>query len=105
MEALEFMHCEGIHAGRERGLPKLILLDLKMLRMDGLQVLERLRGSERTRHIPVETLTSSAEETDLVRGYSPGVDSFIVKPVDFAQFAEIVSQVGMYWVLANQVPG
>jgi two-component system response regulator len=73
-----------------------------MPRMDGLQVLERLKGDERTRAIPVVMLTSSREEKDLVESYKLGVNSYIVKPVDFEQFADTVSQVGMYWVLANQ---
>ena len=76
-----------------------------MPRMDGLQLLERLKRSEQTRCIPVVMLTSSAEETDLVKSYSLGVNSYIVKPVDFAQFAEIVAQISMYWVLANYLPG
>ena len=76
-----------------------------MPRMDGLQLLERLKRSQQTRGIPVVMLTSSAEETDLVKSYSLGVNSYIVKPVDFAQFAEIVAQISMYWVLANYLPG
>lgn len=105
VEALDYLSCEGVHADRDNGLPRLILLDLKMPRMDGLQLLERLKGSQQTRGIPVVMLTSSAEETDLVKSYSLGVNSYIVKPVDFAQFAEIVAQIGMYWVLANHLPG
>ena len=76
-----------------------------MPRMDGLQLLERLKRSQQTRGIPVVMLTSSAEETDLVKSYSLGVNRYIVKPVDFAQFAEIVAQISMYWVLANYLPG
>ena len=102
VEALEYLYCEGEYAGRESGPPKLVLLDMKMPRMDGLQVLERLKGDPRTRAIPVVMLTSSREETDLVESYKLGVNSYIVKPVDFEQFADTVSQVGMYWVLANQ---
>lgn len=105
VEAMEYLNCEGAYAERDNGLPKLILLDLKMPRMDGLQVLERLKGSEAMRRIPVVMLTSSAEETDLIKSYSLGVNSYIVKPVDFTQFAEIVAQIGLYWVLANQLPG
>ncbi len=105
VEALEYVFREGAYADRDNVLPKLILLDLKMPRMDGLQVLERLKGSEETRGIPIVMLTSSAEETDLVRSYSLGVNSYIVKPVDFAQFADIVAQIGLYWVLANHLPG
>jgi len=104
VEALDYLFCEGSYAGRDNGPPKLVLLDLKMPRMDGLQVLERLKTSEATRQIPVVMLTSSREEGDLISSYSLGVNSYIVKPVDFEQFAEIVDQVGMYWVLANQAP-
>lgn len=105
VEALEYLFCEGAYAGRANGLPKLVLLDLKMPRMDGLQVLEKLRQVEATRLLPVVMLTSSREETDLVRSYALGVNSYIVKPVDFEKFAETVGQVGMYWVLTNQAPG
>jgi CheY-like chemotaxis protein len=100
--ALDYIFCEGEYAGRDSGPPKLVLLDVKMPRMDGLQVLERLKRDERTRIIPVVMLTSSREEKDLVESYKLGVNSYIVKPVDFEQFADTVSQVGMYWVLANQ---
>ena len=102
VEALDYLFCEGEYAGRDSGPPKLVLLDVKMPRMDGLQVLERLKRDERTRTIPVVMLTSSREEKDLVESYKLGVNSYIVKPVDFEQFADTVSQVGMYWVLANQ---
>ena len=102
VEALEYLHCQGAWANRAGGPPKLVLLDMKMPRMDGLQVLERLKGDAKTRAIPVVMLTSSREESDLVESYALGVNSYIVKPVDFEQFAEVVSQVGMYWVLANQ---
>ena len=102
VEALEYLFCEGAYAGRDSGLPKLVLLDMKMPRMDGLQVLAKLKADARTRAIPVVMLTSSREERDLVHSYSLGVNSYIVKPVDFEQFADTVSQVGMYWVLANQ---
>jgi len=102
VEALEYLHCEGAWSARAGGPPKLVLLDMKMPRMDGLQVLERLKGDPKTRAIPVVMLTSSREESDLVESYALGVNSYIVKPVDFEQFAEVVSQVGMYWVLANQ---
>ena len=105
VEALEYLFCEGAYAGRDNGLPKLVLLDMKMPRMDGLQVLKRLKGSEQTRNIPVVMLTSSREEGDLLSSYSLGVNSYIVKPVDFEQFAETVAQVGMYWVLTNEAPG
>jgi len=102
VEALDYLFCEGDYADREGGPPKLVLLDMKMPRMDGLQVLDRLKKDPKTRSIPVVMLTSSREESDLVESYSLGVNSYIVKPVDFEQFADTVSQVGMYWVLANQ---
>ena len=104
VEALEWLHCEGAWADRDGRLPRLVLLDLKMPRMDGLQVLARLKGDARTRNLPVVMLTSSREEGDLLGSYALGVNSYIVKPVDFEQFADTVAQVGMYWVLVNQAP-
>ena len=104
VEALEYLFCEGRYADRDNGPPKLVLLDLKMPRMDGLQVLERLKANPATRSIPIVMLTSSREEGDLVTSYSLGVNSYIVKPVEFDKFAEMVEQIGMYWVLANQAP-
>ncbi len=83
-------------------LPQLILLDLKLPKVDGLEVLERIKGDERTRAIPVVVLTSSSEGPDIDRAYSLGVNSYIVKPVDFGQFCETVKQLGMYWLLLNQ---
>ena len=102
VEALDYLFCEGAYAGRDSGPPKLVLLDMKMPRMDGMQVLDRLKKDAKTKSIPVVMLTSSREESDLVESYALGVNSYIVKPVDFEQFADTVSQVGMYWVLANQ---
>jgi two-component system response regulator len=102
VEALEFLRCEGNWAQRRNGHPRLVLLDLKMPRMDGLEVLRQLKQDPRTRHIPVVMMTSSQEEGDLMASYSLGVNSYVVKPVDFDSFAETVAQVGMYWVLANQ---
>jgi len=86
-------------------MPKLVLLDMKMPRMDGLQVLRKLKSAEKTRHIPVIMLTSSQEESDLMNSYLSGVNSYIVKPVDFEQFDETIAQVGMYWAVVNQTPG
>jgi two-component system response regulator len=102
VEALDFLRCEGTWAQRRNGHPRLVLLDLKMPRMDGLEVLRQLKNDARTRTIPVVMMTSSQEEGDLVASYSLGVNSYIVKPVDFDSFAETVAQVGMYWVLSNQ---
>lgn len=104
VEALEYLFCEGRFADRANGHPKLILLDLKMPRMDGLQVLERMKANERTRTIPVVMMTSSREEGDLLASYRLGVNSYVVKPVDFGEFADMVSKVGMYWMIANQAP-
>lgn len=104
VEALDYLFCEGEFADRAGGLPKLVLLDLKMPRLDGLQVLKRLKADPRTMKIPVVMLTSSHEEGDLLESYALGVNSYIVKPVDFENFAETVSQVGMYWVLMNTAP-
>ena len=103
IEALEYLFSEGAFADRGSAQPRLVLLDLKMPRMDGLQVLKRMKGDERTRHIPVVMMTSSREEGDLLASYALGVNSYIVKPVDFDSFAETVAQVGMYWVLANEM--
>ena len=105
VEAVEYLYCEGIYAGRTNGPPRLVLLDLKMPRMDGLQVLGRMKADERTKTIPVVMMTSSREEGDLLASYRLGVNSYIVKPVDFDAFAETVAQVGMYWLIANEAPG
>lgn len=104
VEALEFLRREGPHADRTGGLPRLVLLDLKMPRMDGLQVLRAMKGDDALRHVPVVMMTSSREEGDLLASYQLGVNSYIVKPVDFGEFAETVAQVGMYWMIANQAP-
>ena len=104
VEALDFLFREGAYSARQGAAPRLVLLDLKMPRLDGLQVLERLKKDERTRTIPVVMMTSSREEGDLLASYHLGVNSFIVKPVDFAEFAEKVAEVGMYWMLSNQAP-
>lgn len=104
VEALDYLFCEGQYEGRSNGRPRMVLLDLKMPRMDGMQVLERMKADARTSSIPVVMMTSSREEGDLLRSYELGVNSYIVKPVDFGEFAETVSQVGMYWLIANQVP-
>ena len=104
-EALEFIFCEGAHAARRiTDTPKVILLDLKLPKVDGLEVLKRLKGDVRTKTIPVVVLTSSKEQSDVVESYGLGVNSYIVKPVNFEQFAEAVHKLGFYWLLLNQPP-
>ena len=104
-EALQFIFCEGAHAGRkvEDG-PKVILLDLKLPKVDGLEVLKRIKSDLRTKLIPVVVLTSSKEQSDVVESYQLGVNSYIVKPVNFEQFSEAVQKLGMYWLLLNHPP-
>lgn len=104
-EALEFLFGTGAHAGRDVSImPQVILLDLKLPKIDGLQVLRRIRADERTKLLPVVILTSSTEEQDLVSGYSLGANSYVRKPVEFPDFAEAVRQLGLYWLLLNQLP-
>lgn len=103
VEALEFIFCEGAYAGRDiEDRPKVILLDLKLPFVDGLEVLQRIKADPRTQSIPVVVLTSSREESDIVKSYRLGVNSYIVKPVDFEQFNESVKSLGLYWLLLNQ---
>jgi CheY-like chemotaxis protein len=103
VEALEFIFCEGPHAHRSIDqVPKVVLLDLKLPRLDGLEVLRRLKSDPRTRSIPVVVLTSSREQSDVVASYDLGVNSYIVKPVNFDSFVKSVSDLGMYWLLLNQ---
>jgi len=102
VEALDYLFCEGEYAGRDSGPPKLVLLDMKMPRMDGLQVLQRLKGDPKTRSIPVVMLTSSREESDLVESYALGVNSYIVKPVDLEHFFRAMQDIGTYWLELNQ---
>jgi two-component system, response regulator len=104
-EALEFVFATGRYAGRNIDRrPKVILLDLKLPLVDGLEVLRRVKADPRTRVIPVVVLTSSCEERDLVESYHLGANSYIVKPVDFEQFVEAVRTFGMYWLLVNELP-
>ena len=103
VEALEFLFGEGIHAGRDlRLMPQVILLDLKLPRIDGLEVLRRVRADSRTRLLPAVILSSSNEEQDRLQGYSLGANSYIRKPVDFVQFIEAVRQLGLYWLILNE---
>jgi CheY-like chemotaxis protein len=104
-EAIEFVFCEGACAHRkiEDG-PKVILLDLKLPKVDGLEVLKRIKNDDRTKTIPVVVLTSSKEQKDVIESYQLGVNSYIVKPVNFEGFATAVQEIGMYWLLLNQAP-
>jgi two-component system response regulator len=105
VEALDYLFCQGKYANRDTGdMPKLILLDLKLPKMDGLQVLERLRADERTKLTPVVILTSSKEEQDLLSSYKSGANSYVRKPVDFNKFVEAVHNIGLYWLLINESP-
>lgn len=104
-EALEFLFCNGAHSERTfEPPPKLVLLDLKLPKVDGMEVLKRIKADSRTSTIPVVILTSSKEERDLVQGYGLGANSYIQKPVDFQQFRDTVKSVGLYWLLINQAP-
>jgi len=104
-EALNFLFGEGMHVGRGTiRVPKVILLDLKLPKIGGLEVLRRIKADPRTRMIPIVVLTSSREEKDLLESYQLGVNSYIVKPVDFNQFNDCLRDIGMYWVLSNAPP-
>ncbi len=104
-DALDFIFCRAAH--RERSIterPKVILLDLKLPKLDGLEVLKAIRGDERTRAIPVVILTSSKEQKDLFEGYKLGVNAFVQKPVDFEQFRRTIKDIGMFWLVVNEAP-
>jgi two-component system response regulator len=103
VEALDFLYGSGKHTGRDLSvMPEVVLLDLKMPRMDGLEVLRRIRSDERTKLLPVVVLTSSLEDKDRVESYRLGTNSYVRKPVDFHQFAEAVQQLGLYWMVLNE---
>ena len=103
VQALEYVFGTGAHAGRDMSeMPQLILLDLKLPKIDGLEVLRRLRADERTRFLPVVILTSSKEEQDLLKSYKLGANSYVRKPVDFVEFTQAVQQLGLYWLILNE---
>lgn len=105
-EALDVIFSKGKYEGNKNPLqPKLILLDLKLPRVDGLEILRQIKSNEQTKVIPVVVLTSSKEETDIIESYRLGVNSYIVKPVNFDSFTKAVSELGLYWVVHNQSPG
>jgi two-component system, response regulator len=101
--ALDYLFARGAYSARDtKELPQVVLLDLNLPKIGGLEVLRAIRADERTRHLPVVILTSSREDRDLMEGYESGANSYIVKPVDFTQFVEAVRQLGMYWLILNQ---
>jgi CheY-like chemotaxis protein len=105
VEALDYLFGTGAHKGRDTRLqPALVLLDLKMPKIDGLEVLQKIRSEESTKYMPVVILTSSKEEYDVARGYQKGCNSYVRKPIDFNRFAEAVGQLGLYWLLLNEPP-
>ncbi len=103
-EALDFLYRRGAFAGRADGQPAVVLLDIKMPKVDGLEVLRQIKSDPDLKTIPVVLLTSSREEQDLVRGYEFGVNGYVVKPVDFGQFAETIKRLSLFWALLNEVP-
>lgn len=104
-EALDFLSARGAHAGRDPGeLPTVVLLDIKLPKIDGLEVLRRIRAEERTRLLPVVILTSSKEDRDRLEGYTSGANSYVRKPIEFAEFADAVRRLGLYWLILNEPP-
>jgi two-component system response regulator len=104
-EALQYFFATGKYSNRDINLaPKLVILDLKLPKVDGLEILRRVKADDRTKTIPIVILTSSKEESDVIAGYKLGANSFIVKPVDFTKFTETVKELGMYWLLLNEPP-
>ncbi|HWA46113.1 MAG TPA: response regulator [Hypericibacter adhaerens] len=105
VEALDYLFATGAHSGRDRNdLPQVVLLDLKLPKLEGLEVLRRIRAEERTKTLPIVVLTSSKEEQDLIASYRLGCNSYVRKPVDFDEFVEAARQLGLYWLLLNEAP-
>jgi CheY-like chemotaxis protein len=103
-EAMDYLTGQGAHAGQDGGNPTVVLLDLKLPKIDGLEVLEKIKKGENLRHIPVVMLTSSREEQDLVRSYELGVNAFVVKPVEFNEFFKAIQDLGVFWAILNEPP-
>ena len=103
-EALDFLFCQGVYSGRNPSTPKVVLLDMKLPKVNGLEVLRQIRSDDRTKLLPVIMLTSSKEQEDIIASYKLHINSYIQKPVDFKQFEETVTQLGLYWMVVNQVP-
>lgn len=104
VEALEYLRCEGVYKDRKPDNPGMVLLDLKMPRMDGLEFLSVVKEDAKFKWIPIIMLTSSREEKDLVKGYDLGINAYVVKPVDFLAFTDIVKQIGVFWAIINELP-
>jgi CheY-like chemotaxis protein len=103
-EAIDYLHARGKFAGHANGLPVVVLLDLKMPKMDGLEVLRQMRSDPEIKRVPVVMVTSSREEQDLVHSYELGVNAYVVKPVDFQKFVDSVKEIGMFWAIINEPP-
>ena len=104
VEALDYLNGRGKFAGHANGLPVVVLLDLKMPKVDGLEVLRQMRGDSLLKHVPVVMITSSREEQDLIKSYQLGVNAYVVKPVGFQQFVDAIKQTGMFWAVINEPP-
>ena len=103
-DALDYLHARGPYASREQGNPAVVLLDLKLPKVDGMEVLAEIRGNPALKSIPVVMLTSSKEEQDLIRSYELGVNAYVVKPVDFAEFVRAIADLGIFWAVLNEPP-